>query len=634
MARSASSGLGAALVGLALTVGCSNGDPPWDEANRRVIEQNGVKGRTREVPGVRVPMALGDGVPVEASTLPVVTIAPGVTATLGWGRGALLERIDMRPDAVYPSQTLNEELIVIGREGSARVEYDGKTAELTKDQALYLQPGSVRSVKAGASGWKAFEVYSPVRLDHLALAGQNTSAANAAFADQGATPSLPPGVVVNLNEVQWTPLIDPVPGKPYRRSTANARLIWGKNAQISLVRMDPGSTIGLHIHPEDQLTHTIRGTLEQGVMDRTYPASGAAGHVVYLPGGMVHSAKLGDAGADQLDVFWPVRPDYVERSAKQRALYEQIVAPGAQPKKLADGFTFAEGPTWLKGKLYFSDMFFQNPAANDWTGSPARSRLIVMEGNGKARPLSSGMQTNGTIAARNGNLLVCDMFGHRVVELDPATGRVVRVVLDKINGKPIDGPNDLVMDAKGGLYITDPQFTPDPQKSQPGKQVYYLAPDGAATVVIGPGEFAMPNGVEISPDGKRLYVNNTWAQPGENFVWAYDVAADGSLSNKRQFAVLNRTADVLSAAKPADRFNSGADGSAVDTDGRYYVATNSGVQIFLDDGTYAGTIWVPEPPISLTFGGANNDVLYMVSQSSAWAIPTKVRGFRYPEGIK
>ena len=98
----------------------------------------------------------------------------------------------------------------------------------------------------------------------------------------------------------------------------------------------------------------------------------------------------------------------------------------------------------------------------------------------------------------------------------PATGRVVRVVLDKINGKPIDGPNDLVMDAKGGIYITDPQFTPEAQKSQPGKQVYYVAPDGTAKVVIGPGEYAMPNGVELSPDGKTLYVNNTWQKPGEN----------------------------------------------------------------------------------------------------------------------
>jgi gluconolactonase len=639
MACSASSCLRAALAALIVGVGCSSrdpssGGPAWAEVNRRVIEQNNVKGRTRELPSVRVPMTLADGEPVEAGTLPTITIAPGVVATLGWGRGALLERVEMRPDAVYPSQKLSEELIVIAQEGSATIEFDGKTAELTKDHALYLQPGSVRSVKAGAKGWKAFEVYSPVRLDHLALAGQNTSAANAAFPDQGVTPSLPAGVVVNVNEIQWTPLIDPVPGKPYRRSTANARLIWGKNAQISLVRMDPGSTIGLHIHPEDQLTHTVRGTLDQGVMDRTYPASGASGHMVYLPGGMVHSAKLGDVGADQLDVFWPVRPDYVERAQKQNALYGQIVGPGEKPKKLVDGLTFAEGPTWLQGKLYFSDMFFQNPAGNDWTGSPARSRLIVMEADGKWRPLSSGMQSNGTIAARNGNLLVCDMFGHRVVEVDPATGRVVRVVLDKVNDKPIDGPNDLVMDAKGGLYITDPQFTPESQKSQPGKQVYYLAPDGTARVVIGPGEFAMPNGVEISPDGKTLYVNNTWAQPGENFVWAYDVGGDGSVSNKRQFAVLNRTPEVLGAAKAADRFDSRADGTAVDTDGRYYVATNSGVQIFLPDGTYAGTISVPQHPISITFGGANNDVLYMVSQNSAWAIQTKVRGFRYPEGIK
>ena len=610
-----------------------SGAEPWREVNQRVVDQHKIAGRERDLPDVSVPITLAPGVPVERSALATVTIAPGVSAMLGWGRGALLERVEMQPGAVYPAQTLAEELIIVVHDGSATIDVAGKTMELSRDQVLYLQPGAVRSMKAGSSGWKAFEVYSPVRLDHLALAGQDVSGVNAAFSDQGATPSLPPGVVVNLNDVQLTPLVDPLSGKTYRRSTALSRLMWGKNAQISLIRMDPGSEIALHRHPEDQLTHTLRGTLDQGVMDKTFPASGAAGHMLFLPGGMVHSAKLGDTGADQLDVFWPVRPDYVERARKQQALYEQIVAADAKPKKLAGGFTFTEGPTWLKGRLYFSDMFFANPAAGDWTGSPARSRLMVMNPDGKSRVLSTGMQSNGTLAARNGNLIVCDMFGHRVVEVDPATGRVLRVVLDKVNGKPIDGPNDLVMDAKGGLYITDPQFTPEATKSQPGKQVYYVAPDGTARVVVGPGEYAMPNGVEISPDGKTLYVNNTWQQPGENFVWAYDVAADGSLSNKRQFAMVNLTPEVLDAANPADRFDSRADGTAVDTDGRYYVATKSGVQIFLPDGTYAGTIWVPQYPVSLTFGGANNDVLYMVGESSAWAIQTRVRGFRHPEGM-
>jgi gluconolactonase len=631
----------AALATLTIVVAAcsSNGGPggasdeAWREANQRVIDQHTVGGREREVPGVTVPMTLAAGVPVERSALTTVTIAPGVSATLGWGRGALLERVEMQPGAAYPSQTLNEELIIVVQDGSATIDVGGKSMDLSKDQVLYLQPGVARSMKAGSNGWKAFEVYSPVRLDHLALAGQNVSGVTASFPDQGVTPSLPPGVVVNVNEIQLTPLVDPLAGKTYTRSTGLSRLIWGKNAQISLIRMDPGSAIALHRHPEDQLTHTIRGSLDQGVMDKTFPASGASGHMLFLPGGMVHSAKLGETGADQLDVFWPVRPDYVDRARKQQALYEQVVAPDAKPKKLAEGFTFTEGPTWLKGKLYFSDMFFANPAAGDWTGSPAKSRLIVMTPDGKWRVLSAGMQSNGTLAAKNGNLIVCDMFGHRVVEVDPATGRVVRVVLDKVNGKPIDGPNDLVMDAKGGLYITDPQFTPESTKSQPGKQVYYVAPDGTARVVIGPGEYAMPNGVELSPDGKTLYVNNTWQQPGENFVWAYDVAADGSLSNKRQFAMLNLTPAVLEAAKPADRVDSGADGTAVDTDGRYYVATRSGVQIFLPDGTSAGTIWVPQYPVSLTFGGAINDVLYIVGESSAWAIQTKVRGFRHPEGM-
>lgn len=313
--------------------------------------------------------------------------------------------------------------------------------------------------------------------------------------------------------------------------------------------------------------------------------------------------------------------------------YEQIIAPGEAPKKLADGFTFTEGPTWLKGKLYFSDMWFKNAAAGDFTGSPERSRLIVMEPDGKYRVLAHGMQSNGTIAARTGNLVVCDMFGHRVVELDPSNGKVVRVLLDKINGRPIDGPNDLVMDAKGGMYVTDPQFTPDEKKSQPGKQVYYIAPDGSARVVIGPGEFAMPNGVEISPNGKTLYVNNTWKQPGGNFIWAYDVAGDGSLSNKRRFATVDLKAEVREASNPADRYASGADGSAVDMDGRYYVATSTGVQIFLPDGSAAGTIHLPQPPVSVTFGGRDNNILYIVGESSVWSIHTKVRGFRHPSAM-
>ena len=106
--------------------------------------------------------------------------------------------------------------------------------------------------------------------------------------------------------------------------------------------------------------------------------------------------------------------------------------------------------------------------------------------------------------------------------------------------------------------------------------------------------------------------------------------AEGSLSSKRRFAMLSLTPGLLQASNPVDRFNSGADGTAVDTDGRYYAATRTGVQIFLPDGAAVGTISVPQYPVSVTFGGPNDDVLYMVGESSVWSIQTRVRGFRHP----
>jgi gluconolactonase len=378
---------------------------------------------------------------------------------------------------------------------------------------------------------------------------------------------------------------------------------------------------------------TLRGSLTEGVLDSNQQMTEQDHSTLLIPGGMVHSAKMSEFGGDALDIFWPVRADYADKAQKQNALYQQVVAPEAKPAKLADGFTFTEGPTWLKGKLYFSDMYFKDPAKNDWTGSPAKSRLIVMEPDGKWKVLSKGMQTNGTIASKDGNLLVCDMFGHRLIEVDPASGKILKTVLDKVNGKPIDGPNDLVLDAKGGMYLTDPQFTPDAKKSQPGKQVYYIAPDGSAKVVVPAGEYAMPNGVEISPDGKTLYVNNTWLQPGENFLYAYDIQPDGSLTNKHKFAMFHLKDSVLSAPDPVNRYNSGADGTAMDTDGRIYVATGLGVQIFDKTGAYVGNIWCPQYPVSVTFGGKDGNILYIIGEKEAWSIPTKVKGFRLPAGL-
>ena len=124
--------LGVCLATVLSVAACSRGEPEWAERNTRVIDEFKITGRTRELPDVRVPLSLTPGQPVENAALPTATLAPGVVARLAWGRGALLEQVDMQAGAVYPEQTLGEELIIIVRDGSATFQFDGKT-ETIKD---------------------------------------------------------------------------------------------------------------------------------------------------------------------------------------------------------------------------------------------------------------------------------------------------------------------------------------------------------------------------------------------------------------------------------------------------------------------------------------------------------------------
>jgi gluconolactonase len=243
------------------------------------------------------------------------------------------------------------------------------------------------------------------------------------------------------------------------------------------------------------------------------------------------------------------------------------------------------------------------------------------------------MLTNGLMPLANGHLAVCDMFGHRLVEMTTA-GRVVRVLASRYGGKPLDGPNDVVVDARGGLYFTDPQFTPEPKKSQPGRCVYYLSPKGELVRVIEPDVFAMPNGLVLTPDGKTLLVNNTYDSETfwnvdtdkDNFVWAYDVRPDGTLTGPRKFCELLLTPEVLDRGGRT----TSADGMTIDTAGNLYVATYLGLQIFNAKGEFVGVVNTPVFPVSCCFGGDDMRTLYLTAYDKIYRIRTSVTGLKYP----
>ena len=629
---------GVLLAGtLALSLAGCRGRAPWEAKNDRLIKEHALQGRVRDdIPKAGPAPSLEAGVVAQFEKLPEIALAPGVAARLYWGRGVLLCWLRMDPGAEVARETLPAERIMVVVRGSVsqlvggapatmiardREPADGTHGGTPRADFVYLEKGAPNGLQAGPEGAYILEVYSAPRLDYLKKAGASGLPSSLPEPSFPVPPSVEPNRVYDLYDVQFTELS---PG-------ANARLISGRGAQLSFISMDPGSVFDLHIHPEEQIMSVFRGAIDERILDGS--ATMKKGDLLLLPGNMVHGGTNGPHGCDGLDVFWPPRPDYAAKMGKRLAAFHAVIPEDAKVELAADGskgeprFTFSEGPSWLGGKLYFSSMGFDQA----WNGDVKKSAVIEMSPDGTRRAVSAGrMLTNGTKPLANGNLAVCDMFGHRIVEMT-VQGRLVRTIVDRYNGKSLDGPNDLVYDTRGGLYFSDPQFTADKVKNQPGKCVYYLSAKGKLTRVIEPGTYGMPNGLVLSPDGKTLFVNNTFADKAhltnkDNFLWAYDVREDGTLANERKFAELRLTPEVLDAGEKS----TSADGMTIDELGNLYVCTYAGLQIVNAKGEFVGIVNFPVFPVNCCFGGPDRGTLYVVGYDKVYALRTKMKGLEYP----
>jgi gluconolactonase len=623
---------------LLLPTACAN-KPDWAAKNEKLIAAKNLTVRTRDdIPAVRLKPGLAEGVVTQIAKLPEIVLAPGVKARLYWGKGNLVAWLTFEPGAMIPRETLTSERVMVVMKGEisqligespvmmravAREVPDGTNGGTPKNEFVYLDKGAPSGVQAGPAGAEIVEVYWPPRSDYLAKAGAKDVPSEFPAPAFPIAPTVRPGVVGDLYDIQFTEL---QPG-------ANSRLIGGHGAQMSFLQMSPGMTFAAHLHPEEQLMIVLRGSIEELILDGTAPMGKS--DLLYLPGTMVHGGKVGDTGCDVLDVFFPPRPDYESKRAAREAAFRAIIPAESKLELVVDGantkpgLVFTEGPKWLDGKLYVSSMAF----AQDWSGEPKKSATVAIDPDGTYRYIQLGTLTNGLMPLANGHLAVCDMFGHRLVEMT-TSGRVVRTLAARYDGRPLDGPNDVVVDARGGLYFTDPQFTPEPKKSQPGRCVYYLPPGGALKRVIEPNVFAMPNGLVLTPDGKTLLVNNTYDSETfwnvdtdkDNFIWAYDVNPDGSLAGPRKFCELVLTPEVLDRRGRS----TSADGMTIDTDGNLYVATYLGLQIFNVRGEFVGVVNTPVFPVSCCFGGDDMKTLFLAAYNKIYRIRTNVTGFKYP----
>ncbi|WP_218145085.1 SMP-30/gluconolactonase/LRE family protein [Flagellimonas taeanensis] len=602
-----------------------------------MIEQYGLTVKELpELPSSSVTPNLEVGTPANIQNLESVQLYPGVTAKIFWGNGNLVSVLELEPNSTIPKENLPADRFLIVTEGSIdfisdgnkhkmmareREEPDGTHSGTPRNDFIYQEKGSESEIVAGDTGAKVMEVYSPKRLDYLEKLGVSGISSENQERGSNNEPTIVPNKVYDLFDIQFTQLAEGI----------YARLISAGGMQLSFVSANPNTQSKAHIHPEEQITILLRGTLKQTVLDQEMELKPQ--DIVLVPGNVVHSGVAGELGFDALDIFWPVREDYLAKQQASLERYHEIIPKDAKPELVIDGskteptLTFSEGPKWMEGKLYFSNMYFDQ----NWNADPKKSSIVALDPDGTYQNITEGkMQANGLYPYKNGHLLVCDMIGHRVVEMT-ASGQVVQVMADTYNGKPIDGPNDIITDTKGGIYFTDPQFTMEAEKFQPGRAVYYISPEKEVTRLVEPNEFAMPNGILLTPDGKTLYINNCYDDESwypvdsskDNFVWAYDVNEDGTISNGRKFAELRLTGNVLDRKGRS----SSADGMAIDTMGNIYVATYFGVQIFDSKGSFVGIINLPSFPVSLGFGDEDMKTLYMVSYDKVYKIRTNRKGY-------
>lgn len=289
-----------------------------------------------------------------------------------------------------------------------------------------------------------------------------------------------------------------------------------------------------------------------------------------------------------------------------------IIPAGAALKKVTGDMTFdtAGSPCWFKGVLFFTNNNFDELE---------KSRVMRMEKSGDIRVIRTNNGMTATLKPnRAGNLYACEMMGHRVIEMD-TSGKVLRTVVGEYNGKRIDGPNDIVLDSKGGFYFTDSQFIGKQEKMQDKPAVYYVKTDGSVVRVL--DDVAFPNGIALSPDEKTLYLLNTQGK----YLLAYDVRPDGALANRRNFTELELSKENI--AKKSEM--SGADGMAVDMAGNLYVATTQGlgIQVFDKNGKHLGNITCPTPTNNCSFGGPDMKTLYVSAKDGIYRIPAKIAGF-------
>ena len=273
-------------------------------------------------------------------------------------------------------------------------------------------------------------------------------------------------------------------------------------------------------------------------------------------------------------------------STMMMAGVEELVAGPVET--VGEGFAFTEGPVWLPSiGIIFSDI----PVDTIFKGD----RTVFRKPSGKS---------NGLTLDPEGCLIACEHWNRRVTRTEK--DGAVTVLVDRYQGKKLNSPNDVVVRSDGMVFFTDPPYGLEGREAELDfSGVYSIKPNSELKLLF--REFKYPNGLAFSPDEKVLYVGDSRA----GIVHAFDVAADGSLSNGRLFCEFP-----------------GPDGMKVDRDGRLWSSARDGIRVYGPDGAHVATIAFPNQPTNCAFGDEDSKTLYVTAREGVYKVACKVKGLR------
>jgi gluconolactonase len=276
----------------------------------------------------------------------------------------------------------------------------------------------------------------------------------------------------------------------------------------------------------------------------------------------------------------------------------QLVNHEAKLDTLASGFGFTEGPVW-------------DPKGFVWVSDETLNKIFRVYPDGRKEEMIALGDPDGNTYDRQHRLLDCASVLRAIIRLS-ADGKKYDTVADRFEGKRFNSPNDVVLGPDGAIYFTDPTLDLPPGEKQeiPYQGVYRIDSNGGVQLLT--KELTQPNGLAFSPDGKRLYVDDS----EQRNIRVYDFHPNGTISGGRLFG-----------EEPGGKDDGVPDGIKMDKAGNMFVTGPNGIWVWDSEGHHLGTIVLPEQPANLAWGDSDYGTLYITATTSVYRLHMNTHGF-------